>query len=195
MEWRARRFYRTVADGVVYVSSVSGVNEKHLAALDAGTGELLWKFNTPFPLLNRYVYSPMVEEDVVYFSSEDNHLYALDASSGEVLWRVPGGGLGELESSPPTVKDGAVYINTNRSYLQAFEATTGESLWRYNGGPAIAVTNGIVFTGSSETSDTTDANFVAIDTSARKLLWSYELGTGTPSSVTAAGGIIYVGPT
>ena len=124
--WRYRigskRYSPEVADGMVYISSDSGINEKHLAALDSDTGNLLWKFHTPFPLLNRYVYSPTVEKGVVYFASEDSHLYALEAASGEVLWRVPAGGLGELESSPPIVKDGVIYINTKRSLFASFRS-------------------------------------------------------------------------
>ena len=192
-EMRGEAYSPAVADGVVYISSVSGINEKHLAALNARTGKLLWKFNTPFPLLNRYVYSPTVEKGVVYFGSEDNHLYALDASSGEVLWRVSSGGFGEFESSPPTVKDGVIYINTKRSILLAFEAATGERLWRSSRGTGMAVANGIVYAGLSGSSGATDANLVALDTSARKLLWSYETGDGVPNSVTVADGIVYAG--
>ena len=192
-EMRGKAYSPAVADGVVYVNSVSGINEKHLAALDARTGKLLWKYSTPFPLLNRYVYSPTVEKGSVYFGSEDSHLYALDATTGELLWRVASGGFGELESSPPTLKDGVVYINTRRSILLAFEAATGETMWRSNGGPAMTVAQGIVYTGSSGISDATDSNLVAIDTSARKLLWSYETGNGAPNSVTVADGIVYAG--
>ena len=188
-----KTFSPVIADGVVYVSSVSGINEKHLAALDAGTGKLLWKYSTPFPLLNRYVYSPKVEKGVVYFGSEDSHLYALDASTGELLWRAAAGGFGELESWPPTVKDGVVYINTRRSILLAFEAATGETMWRSNGGPAMTVAHGIVYTGSSGISGAIGANLVAIDTSPRKLLWSYETGNGAPNSVTVVDGIVYAG--
>ena len=192
-EMRGEAYSPAVADGVVYISSVSGINEKHLAALNARTGELLWKFNTPFPLLNRYVYSPTVEKGSVYFGSEDSHLYALDATTGELLWRVAAGGFGDFESSPPTVKDGVVYINTKRSILQAFEAATGETMWRSSRGTGMAVANGIVYAGLSGSSGATDAKLVALDTSARKLLWSYETGDGVPNSVIVADGIVYAG--
>ena len=57
----------------------------------------------------------------------------------------------------------------------------------------MAVANGIVYAGLSGSSGATDANLVALDTSARKLLWSYETGDGVPNSVTVADGIVYAG--
>ena len=68
----------TVADGVVY----AGSDDNHVYALDAETGELLWRFETDDVIRS----SPTVAGGAVYVGSNDNHVYALDAETGGLLW-------------------------------------------------------------------------------------------------------------
>ena len=62
-----------VADGVVYVGS----DNNFLYALNANTGELLWRYETGGNVGS----SPVVMAGVVYVSSSDGYLYALDTDS------------------------------------------------------------------------------------------------------------------
>jgi outer membrane protein assembly factor BamB len=62
-----------VAGGVVYVGSYDG----HVYALDAKTGERLWRYQTG----DEVVSSPAVAGGVVYVGSWDDYLYALDVGS------------------------------------------------------------------------------------------------------------------
>ena len=57
--------------GKIYVGAVDGF----VYCLDAGTGALLWKFQTNGPV----VASPVVQDGVVYIGSMDHQLYALRA--------------------------------------------------------------------------------------------------------------------
>jgi outer membrane protein assembly factor BamB len=59
-----------VAGGVVYFTSYDG----HLYAVDAKTGQDLWKFKTKDMM---EMSSPIVADGVVYFGSEDSVFYAV----------------------------------------------------------------------------------------------------------------------
>ena len=60
-----------VADGVVYVGSSDG----YLHAVDAASGNLLWRYETEEGLTS----SPVVGDGIVYFGSGDSSVYAVDA--------------------------------------------------------------------------------------------------------------------
>ena len=59
----------TVADGVVYVGS----RDNYLYALDAGSGELVWRYLTGDDVDS----SPTVADGVVYVSSRDSYVYGI----------------------------------------------------------------------------------------------------------------------
>ena len=59
-----------VASGVVYIGSYG----KHLYAVDAESGEEIWRFETE----DRVFSSPAVHEKVVYVGGNDGHLYAIE---------------------------------------------------------------------------------------------------------------------
>ena len=52
-------------------------------AIDAGNGELIWRFVTKGAVWS----SPTVVDGVVYVGSDDHFMYALDAATGELNWR------------------------------------------------------------------------------------------------------------
>src|SRR5690606_36955333 len=79
-----------VIDGVMYTSGNLG----RAYALDAATGEELWKFEPEVDMqVNRFTCCDQANRGVavadgkVFVASLDGYLYALDQKSGEVLWR------------------------------------------------------------------------------------------------------------
>src|SRR6516225_4175990 len=72
-----------VANGVVYLGSYGPDNSVY--ALNAGTGALLWKYNTGSNVYS----SPAVANGVVYVGSEDGNVYALNAGTGALLGNTP----------------------------------------------------------------------------------------------------------
>jgi outer membrane protein assembly factor BamB len=112
-----------VANGVVYVGSNDDprVSVRHLYALDAASGAVLWSKQTPINWS-----SPVVANGVVYVLLRSrllrdkyvsSRLYAFSARSGARLWKATTGGLG---GSSPTVVDGRVYISTGDGDLNAY---------------------------------------------------------------------------
>lgn len=130
-----------VVDGTMYVSTAWN----HVFALDAATGEQIWRYDYPKPdqipgtygTWNRGV---AVAYGLVFMGTLDNHVVALDRETGEEVWRV------EVENSkqcgcnitaaPLVVKDLVITGVTggdsaHRGYINAFDARTGRHRWRF----------------------------------------------------------------
>jgi outer membrane protein assembly factor BamB len=111
-----------VAAGKVYVASV----DRHtIHALDAESGEPLWKFIAG----GRVDSSPTYHNGRLLFGANDGHVYCLDASQGELVWRFMAApnerrivAFGQVESPWPVhgtvlVMNGLAYVAAGRSTL------------------------------------------------------------------------------
>ena len=92
---RAIRRRPIVNNGVMFVTTP----QNQVLALDAKSGELLWRYKQELPEdlfqlhpTNRGV---GLYEDKVYLATLDAHVVALDAKTGKVVWDTDGGGLQE----------------------------------------------------------------------------------------------------
>jgi outer membrane protein assembly factor BamB len=131
-----------VSGRVVYICSW----DTYLYALNANTGNVIWKFKTN----NSLPYSsPAVSGDVVYLNALDGYVYALDASTGSLKWKFKTGGFDS--SSSPAVSGNAVFIVVDK-YLYAIDARTGNLKWKYETGNTVgpAISEGMVYVGSND---------------------------------------------
>ena len=170
----------TVVGDTVYVGS----RDQNLYAVDSGTGEQRWAFET-----GGIEGSPAVNNGTVYVGSDDRHLYAVKASTGERRWTFQTDA--DVESSP-TVVDGIVYVGSDDHNLYAVEATTGDQQWTYQTGGAVksspAVVNGTVYVGSM------GGSLHAVDTQSGDREWSFNTDDQIrQSSPTVVDGTVYVG--
>ena len=131
-----------VVDGRMYVSGSWSI----VYALDAATGEELWRHDPQVPkswgqyaccdVVNRGV---AVWGDSVFVGTIDGYLVSIDAATGEARWRVD-----TIDRKPPytitgapRVVNGLVMIGNGgadlgvRGYLSAYDAETGELRWRF----------------------------------------------------------------
>ena len=131
-----------VVDGVLYTTSAWTVTY----ALNAKTGELIWKYDPQVPpetsrntccdVVSR---GAAVWEGKVIIATLDGRLIALDAADGTPIWEV-------MTVDPawpytitgaPRVFDGKVLIGNAggelgvRGYATAYDVDTGELLWRF----------------------------------------------------------------
>jgi outer membrane protein assembly factor BamB/serine/threonine protein kinase/FKBP-type peptidyl-prolyl cis-trans isomerase 2 len=164
----------------VYVGSGDG----NVYALDAGTGEGVWSFETGTAVVS----SPTVVDGTVYVGSNDGNVYALDAGTGEEVWAF---GTGDWVESSPTVVDGTVYVGSWDNSVYALDAGTGQQVWEFDTGKfdwsSPTVVDGTVYVGSG------DGDVHALDASTGEQVWAFETNDSVYSSPTVASGTVYVG--
>ena len=139
-----------MVDGVLYGSGPTGT----AFALDAASGELLWRFEPEIDLgfvrkvccgvVNRGV---AIQGDRLFVASLDGYLYALDLHSGAIRWRADtfvDRERGYTITGAPYLAGNVVVIGNAgaefdaRGYITAYDAVTGEHRWRFFTVPASA---------------------------------------------------------
>ena len=127
-----------VNNGVMFVSTP----QNQVLALDAKSGELLWRYKRDLPEdlfqlhpTNRGV---GLYEDKVYLATLDAHVVALDAKTGKVLWdqAVEDYKKGYYMTLAPLIAKGKIIVGVSggelgiRGFVQALDARTGSSAWK-----------------------------------------------------------------
>lgn len=132
-----------VVDGMMYTTGAYSI----LYALNAKTGELVWRYDPEVPraksgnaccdVVNRGV---AISGGKVFLAAFDGRLIALDARNGKKIWESDASdGSGRtlaLTGAPIVVKDkviigsGGAEFNA-RGFVSAFSAADGELLWRW----------------------------------------------------------------
>lgn len=128
------------ADGVMYVT---GPNQ--VMAIDALTGNQLWKFSRPQTRglvgdaslgTNRGV---AIREDKVFYETDNAHLLALNRATGELVWEqtIPEVALNFGGTMAPLVVKDTVLVGVAgadhgiRGSIACYQAETGALLWRH----------------------------------------------------------------
>lgn len=114
-----------ISKGLIFVGGATDQSEAgFFCAVDAGTGEVVWRFEPPGNVFS----TPAVSDGNVYFGCVDGNVYALDAKKGTQIWKSPTGG--SIVGSSPGVAHGMVYISNTIDSFLALDARTGEKRWR-----------------------------------------------------------------
>ncbi|MHA6688846.1 PQQ-dependent dehydrogenase, methanol/ethanol family [Devosia sp. A449] len=127
-----------VVNGVMFAATAGN----QILALDAATGDILWRYKRDLPQdmlgshpTNRGV---AVLGDKVYWMSRDSVLVAIDAKTGTEVWNttVQDYRLGYYANLAPLVVEDKIVVGTSggergiRGYIAAFDAETGAEAWR-----------------------------------------------------------------
>jgi len=127
-----------VNNGVMFVATPGN----QLLAVEAKSGQLLWRFRRPIPedMMQLHPTSRGVGlwSDKVFFAAADAVLVALDAKTGKEAWTAKVGDYkqGYYMSLAPLVIDGKVLIGVSggelgvRGFVAAYDAQTGKELWK-----------------------------------------------------------------
>lgn len=109
--------------GRVYITT--GVGD--VAALDAKTGNQLWKVKPAGPLRG----SPTVALNAVYVMTQNNEIYALNSADGAQLWNETGslGQAGVFGVAAPAVGQGTIVAGYSSGELSAYRYENGRGLW------------------------------------------------------------------
>lgn len=119
-----------VVDGVMLIRSGSG----SVFALNAATGQRLWKFESPFGgQTNRGV---VAAGGLVFTGQSGARLVALDQKTGTLVWETR---LAERGGTPgvPMVYGNLVYMGISggeagaRGQIGAYDMKTGKEVWKF----------------------------------------------------------------
>jgi outer membrane protein assembly factor BamB len=180
-----------VADGVVYQPVMDewpcdgdkeGVGG-FLVAMDAETGEELWRFKTGMTES-----PPLIVDGTIYFGSHDKKLYALDAETHRVKWTFT---TGDKLKGAAGYSKGTVYFGSYDNKVYALDARTGKERWsgsavgNFYGSPAVAY--GRVFIGN------TDGRVYAFGARSGDLIWARATGDWVYSSPAVWERTVYAG--
>ena len=125
-------------DGVMFVATPSS----QVIALDARTGQSLWRYRHRIPEDARVVHQTSrgvaIYGDKVFLAAGNADLVALDVRTGEPVWTTPvaDNNAGHYMTIAPLVADGKVIVGTSgsdvgtRGFVAAFDADTGTETWR-----------------------------------------------------------------
>jgi alcohol dehydrogenase (cytochrome c) len=126
----------TVYDGVMYVTLPGG----NVAALDATTGDTIWRYNRQYKDRSAGGSSRSktlaIYLDMVFFTAPDETIVALDAKTGALRWEAPTAGRGNTTGA--IVVDGKVVSSgtcgngkREQCNITAHDARTGKLAWKF----------------------------------------------------------------
>jgi len=114
-----------VSDGIVYIGS----GDQHVYAINADSGELMWKYKT-----QGIVHAaPLVHKDKLFIGSLDGQFYALDKQTGSELWKFRTIGdqyfpIGGIQRSASIYNDKVIF--GSRDYnIYALDIDKGTGHW------------------------------------------------------------------
>ena len=165
-----------------------------------------------FPTGGRIVSSPVAQDGVIFFGSDDGNVYAVDARSGRQVWKR--GTNGPVPATPAVV-NGVLYVGSYDGKLYALYTRTGAPKWKFMTGgerqfeakglngwqpknqtipdpfdiylSSPVVVNATVYFGSG------DGNVYAVDATSGELRWKFATGDVVHASPAFADGVVYVG--
>jgi alcohol dehydrogenase (cytochrome c) len=127
-----------VNNGVMFVAT----SYNQVMAIDARTGDLLWRYHSPSPPDAR-VGKPVsrgvaLYDDKVFFALGEAKFVELDARTGKELLRITVGDnkSGFYSTGVPLIADGKILVGNSggdgptRGFVAAYDINTGKEVWR-----------------------------------------------------------------
>ena len=164
---------------IAAVPNTKKVANDVVVAIDADSGETLWKFEEPGIPSGRASSSTPAIHDGRVFAALSTHLYCLDAAGGTEIWRAELSGK-KGPASSPLIAAGKVFLQQGR--LTAFDLSTGEVSGE-NAEVAGANQSPAVWNGGSSPVIVCNSTreVVGVDAATLETLWSRPGGgDGTP---------------
>jgi outer membrane protein assembly factor BamB len=189
----------------VYTFTREGEDEV-LRALDAASGEALWRTSYPAPFAMNPATSrhgpgpkstPAYADGRLFTLGMSGIVTAFDAGTGRTLWQKPSPPVSPLyhTATSPLVDGDAVILHVgghNDGALTAFDAATGGVRWRWGGdGPAYGSPMLFEIEGTRQVVTFTQENFVGVAADTGELLWRRPYTT--QSTTTSQTPILYRG--
>ena len=182
------------AAGIVFTGT--GNPNAAVLALNARTGQLVWKYSVPNSPGDTDVGGgiDVGGNGLIYANSKNGNVYAINETSGTTAWATTiAAQLDFADVSAPAFSNGVVYVGSTDNNLYALSATTGAIIWKAAVGSKVAsspaIANGVVYFASE------DDNIYAVDATSGTILWHYATGALSDSSPIVVNGWLYCGST
>ncbi|WP_082836969.1 PQQ-like beta-propeller repeat protein [Labrenzia sp. OB1] len=113
----------TVEGSVVYAAT----SYRQLAALEAGSGRVIWKVDLDTPARG----APVAGAGHVFVVSQSNEVYALSQSDGSIAWTYAGieETAGLLSAANPAISGNRVIVPFSSGEIMAINIKSGEPEW------------------------------------------------------------------
>lgn len=108
-------------DGVVYVSTRNNNEKGEIFALNAYTGEVIWRSGN----IGNFTSTPAVNQNFLFIGTEEGSMICLNRTDGRLKWKYPG--RGKLMASP-ALSGEVVIFGTGDGFLTSLNQTTGEEI-------------------------------------------------------------------
>lgn len=141
----------------------------------------LWRFTPPNP---SYMWvlpksQPVIDDEKLYYGTDDQIFYALNQSDGSIAWSFKTGTGGNKKSifSSPALHDNTVFFGSYDGNVYALDAQTGKQKWMYyeadwvGSSPVVAPDLGLVFIGLEFGLVRKRGGIVALDIKTGKRTW------------------------
>lgn len=152
---------------------------------DKHTSEFLqlWHFQSPDPSFFNRVHksTPCMDEDKLYFGTDNGCFWALNQEDGSVAWKFNETGYptttGKIIFSSPAIYKNTVYFGAYDGNLYAISKETGKLRWKYmdadfiGSSPAIATDLGLLFIGLEFGLFRKKGGLVALNLETGKKVW------------------------
>ncbi|GAB3515558.1 PQQ-binding-like beta-propeller repeat protein [Emticicia fontis] len=156
-----------------------GGSNNAIHAVDAITGNVKWNFIADNPIDA----TPLLENGIVYCSTNLGHLYALNASTGQLIWDVNTHSTSH-NSASIIIAYGILFWEVSYGLIYYLDPNTGQQKDITSGsglGVTPTVVNGTVYSG-----------WYAIDAVSRRIKWAAQISgpmASSPCVVTSTGKI------
>lgn len=181
-------------------NGIRGTGESGILALDAASGDILWKYNTEGEVMP----TPLYYKNSVYIATGDDHLYKLDPETGDLLHKVKIGHT--VSMSAPNLTNDTLFVGGSGPLpftFTAYDLKSDEIKWQIEFPKVVAglddvppaVSNNMAITTAVEGSYEDPEHFMyAMDTKTGEVIWKSSFGKGDMVKNNKSGApIIYEG--
>ncbi len=142
-----------------------------------------WCFNTGGPLRSQ----PVLNNNILYFGSDDKAVYSIDSRTGRSIWKFQTGG---RISSPSIIKDDFIYTASADGFLYKLNSRSGELMWNKEVGTLV---ESRIFINHSEIYIANNrGEIMSLDLNGREL-WKKDLNVKIYSAINVDERSIYFG--
>ena len=166
----------------LYLTTQTG----HIIALDRGTGEVVWRYDTGHAAGFPATATPAVAGDLVIAPVRPGLVVGLDRRTGEVIWEKD---ISAPLMASPIVVAGSAYVGAGDQKLYALDAATGRERWTFE--VLDRITAPVAYADDAVVVANEESLIHIVDTNTGRKRFVYDAGAGSLGRNVRGGPAIY----